>query len=224
MKKLLLGILSAAALFPAPVLSDHYTPYTVSALGCMKLGDCKDGVYKVTEADDLDKFGDLYLSQAERAEAEGLIKVLEDLNVDVYISESQYFPTSMVAVYYTDINTIFLNGDRSRIPTTILESLRHEGWHTVQDCMAGSIENTFMAVIFTDEQIPNKYKMLAQYRYGRSPMTARAVPWEKGAIYAGATPNLTLDTLKTCKEGPLWESIKPTPLTMKWLTKEGYIK
>jgi hypothetical protein len=224
MKKLLLGILSAAALFPAPVLSDHYTPYTVSALGCMKLGDCKDGVYKVSKADDLEKFGDLYLSQAERAEAEGLIEVLEDLNVDVYISEPQYFPTSMVAVYYTDINTIFLNGDRSRIPTTILESLRHEGWHTVQDCMAGSIENTFMAVIFTDEQIPNKYKMLAQYRYGRSLMTAKAVPWEKGAIYAGATPNLTLDTLKTCKEGPLWESIKPTPLTMKWLTKEGYIK
>ena len=222
MKKLLLGILSAAALLPAPVLSDHYTPYTVSALGCMKLGDCKDGVYKVSKADDLEKFGDLYLSQAERAEAEGLIEVLEDLNVDVYISEPQYFPTSMVAVYY--INTIFLNGDRSRIPTTILESLRHEGWHTVQDCMAGSIENTFMAVIFTDEQIPNKYKMLAQYRYGRSIMTAKAVPWEKGAIYAGATPNLTLDTLKTCNEGPLWESIKPTPLTMKWLTKEGYIK
>ena len=137
MKKLLLGILSAAALFPAPVLSDHYTPYTVSALGCMKLGDCKDGVYKVSKADDLETFGDLYLTQAERAEAEGLVEVLEDLNVDVYIAESQYFPTSMVAVYYTDINTIFLNGERTNIPTTILQSLRHEGWHGVSHSEKG---------------------------------------------------------------------------------------
>jgi hypothetical protein len=223
MKKLLLGLLSAAALFPTPALSSDYTPYSISALGCMKLGECTDGVFKVSSVDHLETFDDLHLTDEQRAEADDLIQVLGNLKVEVFIAEPKYFPGGMLAVYYTDSNTIYLNANRTAVPTTILQSLRHEGWHAVQDCIAGSIDNTFMGVIFTDDEIPEKYIQIAQYRYGRFRNTAKAVPWEQGAIYAGDTPNLTLDTLRKCNEGPLWESIKPTPLTLKWLIKEGYM-
>ena len=80
-----------------------------------------------------------------------------------------------------------------------------------------------MAVIFQDDEIPEKYKRIAEIRYGRFRNTAKAVPWEKGAIYAGNTPGLSLKTLKVCKDGRMWETIEPTPLTKKWLVKEGYI-
>ena len=80
--------------------------------------------------------------------------------------------------------------------------------------MAGSIENTFMAVIFQDDEIPEKYKRIAQIRYGRFRHTAHAVPWEQGAIYAGDTVDLTLNTLQACANGPLWEAIEPTPMTI----------
>ncbi len=223
MKSLFLGLLSAAALFPAPVLSETYTPYTASALGCMKLGECIDGVFKVFVGDHLEIFGDLNWSEQERTEADDLIQVLEDIDVRVYIAEPKYFPRSMLAVYYTDINTIFLNGDRDAVPTSILQSLRHEAWHTAQDCMAGTVKNTFMAVIFQDDEIPEKYNRIAEMRYGRFRNTAHAVPWEKGAIYAGDTPGLSLKTLKICKQGRMWETIEPTPLTKKWLVNEGYM-
>ena len=224
MKKLLLGLLSAAALFPAPALSQNWVPYTASALGCMKLQECIDGVFQVFHGDQLEIFGDLDWSDQEKEEANDIIQVLDSLNVDVYIAEPKYFLRGMMAVYYTDVNTIFINSDRRASPTTILESLRHEGWHTVQDCMAGSIDNTFMAVVFDDHEVPEKYRRLAQIRYGRFMHTAKALPWEQGAIYAGYTPDLTLDTLNLCAAGSLWEAIEPTPLTMEWLVKEGYIK
>ena len=223
MKKLFLGLLSAAALFPAPALSLNWVPYTPSALGCMKLGECTEGVYPVLQSSDLETFGELTWTDDEQVEADGIIQVLNELNVDVYIAEAKYFPRGMLAVYYTDINAIYLNSDRRAVPTTIMQSLRHEGWHTVQDCMAGGIDNTFMAVIFDDDEIPQKYRHLANIRYGRSPWTAKAIPWEQGAIYAGDTADLTLDTLQACANGPLWEAIEPTPMTMEWLVKEGYL-
>ena len=223
MKKLLLGLLSAAALLPTPALSQNWVPYTASALGCMKLGECTDGVFTVSSGDDLEIFGDLDWSNQEKQEADGIVQVLNSLNVDVYIAEPKYFVRGMLAVYYTDINTVFINSDRRAAPTTILESLRHEGWHTVQDCMAGGIDNTFMAVVFDDHEVPEKYRRLAEIRYGRFMHTAKAVPWEQGAIYAGYTPNLTLETLELCAAGPLWETVEPTPLTMEWLVKEGYL-
>ena len=224
MKKLLLGLLSAAALLPAPVLSQNWVPYTLSALGCMKVGDCTEGVYKVSRASDLELFGATNWKPDERKEAEDLIEVLAALNVDIYIAEPKYFQRSMLAVYYTDDNTIYLNGERDSVPTTILESLRHEGWHTAQDCMAGSIDNTFMAVIYQKKDIPEKYTHIAKMRYGRFKDMAMAVPWEIGAIYAGETPGLTVSVLNACKNGPLWETIEPTPMTREWLVKEGYIK
>ena len=94
MKNLFLGLLSAAALFPAPALSETYTPYTASALGCMKLGECIDGVFKVFVGDHLEIFGDLNWSEQERREADDLIQVLEDIDVTVYIAEPKYFPRS----------------------------------------------------------------------------------------------------------------------------------
>ena len=223
MKKLLLGLLSAAALFPAPALSENWVPYTASALGCMKLKECTKGVFQVFNSNDLEVFGTLEWNPKEQKEADGIIQALDAVDVEVYIAEPKYFTRGMLAVYYTDINTIFINADRRSVPTTILESLRHEGWHTVQDCMAGGIDNTFMAVIFDDHEVPEKYRRLAEIRYGRFMHTAKAVPWEQGAIYAGYTPDLTLDTLELCAAGPLWEAIEPTPLTMEWLVKEGYL-
>jgi len=50
------------------------------------------------------------------------------------------------------------------------------------------------------------------------------VPWEAEAKWAGMTEGMTAKALEVCAAGNMWEVYEPTPLTEKWLRKEGYIK
>ena len=35
--------------------------------------------------------------------------------------------------------------------------MRHEGWHAAQDCMAGTIENSMIAIIMNEEDVPEMW-------------------------------------------------------------------
>ena len=96
--------------------------------------------------------------------------------------------------------------------------MRHEGWHAAQDCMAGSIKNSMIAIIRPEEDIPMLYREMAERSY-----PASAVPWEAEAGWAGRTENVTMEALESCARGTMWTDYEPTPLTRKWLIENKYI-
>ena len=105
-------------------------------------------------------------------------------------------------------------------PGTLMSVMRHEGWHAAQDCMAGTINNSMMAIIHPEEDVPGLWREMVERTYAN-----HAVPWEAEAFWAGHTANMTKDALEACASStPMWDIYPPTPLTKKWLKEEGYIK
>ena len=101
----------------------------------------------------------------------------------------------------------------------LMSVMRHEGWHAAQDCMAGTIDNSMIAIILPEEEIPVIWRVMAERTYPES-----AVPWEAEAGWAGRTDDVTAKALEACAEGNMWETYSPTPLTRKWLVENGFIK
>ena len=97
--------------------------------------------------------------------------------------------------------------------------MRHEGWHAAQDCMAGTIDNSLIAIIKPEEDVPDLWRNIAKNTYPKS-----SLPWEAEALWAGKTKNMTMMALKACANGNMWEVYKPTPLTRKWLKENNYLK
>jgi len=98
--------------------------------------------------------------------------------------------------------------------------MRHEGWHAAQDCMAGTIENNFIAIIHDQEKVPEMYQAIVKSAYMSQP---KAIPWEKEAYWAGHTEGMTASALKSCAAGTMWTDYEPTPMTREWLVEKGYI-
>ena len=96
--------------------------------------------------------------------------------------------------------------------------MRHEGWHAVQDCMAGSINNSLIAIVFPESIVPEYMQRMTEDTY------SKGVIWEKEAKWAGYQPDLTLQALKVCRDGVMWETYEPTPLTRQFLLEEGFIE
>ena len=94
-------------------------------------------------------------------------------------------------------------------PNVLMSVMRHEGWHAAQDCMAGTIDNSMIAIIKPE---------MVERTYPKS-----AVPWEAEATWAGKTEGMTSNALAACADGNMWEVYEPTPLTREYLVKEGYI-
>ena len=156
-------------------------------------------------------------------EFNNLVKVLNEVGVNVYITPMHYFLIGTKGVYYTEGNNIFLNSDLLERSSTLISTMRHEGWHTAQDCMAGDIKNRFIAVIFDEEKIPKYLRSMTEKTYsGRG--QKNSIPWEQEAYWAGYTQGMTQDALKACAAGQMWTKYSPTPLTLEWLVKEGYMK
>ena len=99
--------------------------------------------------------------------------------------------------------------------------MRHEGWHAAQDCMAGTINNNFIAIIHNQEEVPKMYQAIAKSAYASQP---HAIPWEKEAYWAGHTEGMTQAALESCAAGTMWTDYEPTPMTREWLEENGYIK
>ena len=110
------------------------------------------------------------------------------MGVKVFLAHDKYFTRGIAGTYHAQINNFYLNDSYSDDPYQLLKTLRHEAWHAAQDAMAGTIENTMLAVILDDTTIPQHVRLMVEVAY---PPSAR--PWEQEAKWAGETKNMTLD-------------------------------
>jgi ribosomal protein L39E len=194
--------------------------YSLAAMGCMILRECTEGVEQFTP-------DSAFLSGKEfdnfRTEIKSILVALNKLDVPVYIGPSRYFTPRTIGLYKPEYNRFFINESLIQDPREFLGTLRHEGWHTVQDCMGGGLKTAFMAQVHQDSEIPAWVMKMTKLSY-ESMGQSRAVPWEADANWAEEQANVTAQKLEMCAKGPLWEQIRPTPLTMEWLIGCGWMK
>jgi len=194
--------------------------YTMDAMGCLILGECTDGVVEIKNDKDIANYYKKYpMSPSIAKEFNELVTASNAIGVKVYLAPSKYFPPGHRGVYHTVSNNFYLNDALVGRYSTLMSVMRHEGWHAAQDCMAGSIENSMIAIIMPEEKVPSIWREMVEKTYPKS-----AVPWEAEAAWAGRTEGMTLKALKSCAAGTMWTDYTPTPLTRKWLQENGFIK
>ena len=103
-------------------------------------------------------------------------------------------------------------------PGTLMSVMRHEGWHAAQDCMAGTIDNSMIAIIMPEDSVPEIWQELVKRTYPEA-----SQPWEKEATWAGKTEGMTEKALASCAAGTMWTDYEPTPLTREWLVENNYL-
>jgi hypothetical protein len=197
-----------------PVVKD----YSISAMGCMILLDCYEGIEKISPDKD---FGERFIIFKD--EIKRILTGLDRLGIEIYLANEKYFTRGTIGLYKPDYNRLFISKALLDDPREFLGTVRHEGWHTVQDCMGGGIETAFMAQVHQDSEIPDWLRKMVERTYSFAGM-GRAVPWEVDANWAEEQSNVTAEKLEMCAKGPLWEQIKPTPLTKEWLIGCGFMK
>ena len=208
---------------PALANEDKITKgyFTMDAMGCMLLRECTDGVDKVesiaTIADEYSDSDYTYVAD----EFNTMLVALEQVGVGVFLADAKYFPVGHRGVYHTVSNNFFLNRSFMHRPHVLMSVMRHEGWHAAQDCMAGTIENSMIAIILPEEDVPEMWQEMARRTYA---LTPHAIPWEKEAMWAVKTENMTMKALQSCAAGTMWNDYEPTPMTREWLVENGFIK
>ena len=193
--------------------------HTMDSMGCMILRECKDGVHQVESiasiaAEYPDSDFDVVAN-----EFNAMLVALNQIGVGVFLADSKYFPVGHRGVYHTVSNNFFLNKAFMHRPSTLMAVMRHEGWHVAQDCMAGSIKNSMIAIIMNEEDVPKYWANIAKKTYMSS-----SLPWEREAMWAGHTEGMTQKALQACAAGEMWKVYKPTPMTAEWLKENGFIK
>ena len=220
MKKLFLALLLAAT--PAFAGEDKITKgyNSMDAMGCMLVRECTKDVEEVHSLLDISSEYDNTEEFTPHAfEFNQMLTALHQVDVKVFLADQRYFPVGHRGVYHTVSNNFYLNRDYMHRPNVLMSVMRHEGWHAAQDCMAGSIGNSLIAIIKPEEDVPMIWREMAERTY-----PAEAVPWEAEAGWAGRTEDMTAKALKACADGNMWEVYEPTPLTKKWLKENDYIK
>ena len=194
--------------------------YTMDAMGCMLLRECTKDVEEVYSLLDISsQYPNTEEYTPVAQEFNNMLMSLNQIGVKVYLADERYFPKMHRGVYHTVSNNFFLNRKYMDDPGTLMSVMRHEGWHAAQDCMAGSIKNSLIAIIHNEEDVPMLWRTLAERTYPKS-----AVPWEAEAGWAGRTEGMTMKALQSCAAGTMWTDYELTPLTRKWLEEEGFIK
>jgi len=223
MKNIIMSLLAVVAAIAIPVQAepiteeDYNTPH---AMGCMLLGECTDDVVKVYSMLDIsNKYANTEEFTGVTGEFHNILHSLNQVGVNVFLADEKYFPKGHRGVYHTVSNNFFLNKDHMGDPGILMMVMRHEGWHAAQDCMAGTIDNSLIAIIKPEDEVPMIWRVLAERTYPES-----AVPWEAEAQWAGRTENMTMNALAACAGGKMWEVYEPTALTRKYLVDFGYIK
>ena len=211
--------LVAAVSFGSPVLAEPTKGfYTMDSMGCMILRECTDNVRRITSIKDIQNNYPNSDYSAIAVEFDSMLVSLDKIGVMVFLADEKYFPVGHRGVYHTVSNNFYLNDAYMRRQGVLMSVLRHEGWHAAQDCMAGSIDNSLIAIIKPEEEVPKLWREMVERSYPKS-----AVPWEAEATWAGKTEGMTEKALAACATGKMWEVYEPTPLTRKYLVEEGYI-
>ena len=221
MLKNLIKSLTALMFLASPALAEGKITkgfYTMDAMGCMLVRECTKDVQRIKSIDTIanahpDSDYSIIADEFRR-----MLIALEHVGVKVFLADEKYFPAGHRGVYHTVGNNFFLNKTYMRRPGTLMSVMRHEGWHAAQDCMAGSIKNSMIAIIHDEEDVPMLFRVMAERTY-----PANAVPWEAEAGWAGRTEMMTMEALESCARGTMWTDYEITPLTRKWLVEEGYI-
>ena len=222
MRKIILAMFAAVSLGTPVFAEDSKITkgyYTMDAMGCMLLRECTKDVQRV---ESIATIADVYPDSDFDIIADEFNRMLVALNhvgVKVFLAHEKYFPVSHRGVYHTVGNNFFLNKTYMSRPGTLMSVMRHEGWHAAQDCMAGSIKNSMIAIIKPEEEVPMLWQELVKRTY---PPQSR--PWEAEATWAGKTENMTMEALESCARGTMWTDYEPTPMTLEWLKEEGFIK
>ena len=214
----LLGALHGGTV--APVAAEPTKGYySMDAMGCMLLKECTDDVNQVHSIDDFiaaypEADWDIVADEFNR-----IMVSFKKIGVNVYLANPKYFPVGHRGVYHTVSNHFYLNKRFVHRPHVLMSVVRHEGWHAAQDCMGGTIKNTIIAIIKPENEVPQIWQNLVERTYPKA-----AWPWEKEATWAGKTEGMTMQALKACANGPMWNVYEPTPLTKEYLVNEGFIK
>jgi hypothetical protein len=190
----------------------------MDAMGCMLLRECTDGVDKIESiATIVDEYPNTNFDSV-ADEFNTMLVALEQVGVGVFLADQKYFPKEHRGVYHTVGNNFFLNKNYMDSTNYLMQVMRHEGWHAAQDCMAGTIDNSLIAIIMPEDSVPIIWRVMAERTYPNN-----VVPWEAEAGWAGRTEHMTMKALQACAAGEMWNVYSPTPLTRKYLIKEGYI-
>ncbi len=212
---------AAALTFCAPAIANPNVKgwKTMDSMGCMLLRECTEDVIPIKNIKDLEDHFPSYDYSYVRDEFNEIVSVMDRIGIGVFLADHKYFPAMHRGVYHTVGNNFFLNSIYMNDPAVLMSVIRHEGWHAAQDCMAGTIDNSMIAVILDEDKIPFIWKEMAERTYPPS-----AVPWEQEAAWAGRTEGMTLKALQACADGPMWEAYEPTPLTRQYLVDKGYLR
>ena len=221
MRKFIAGMLAAVSI-GTPVFADDSKItkgyYSMDAMGCMILRECTKDVQRVKSIStiaDAHPNSDYSIITDEFSR---MLTALDKVGVKVFLADERYFPVGHRGVYHTVSNNFYLNKTHMRRPGVLMSVMRHEGWHAAQDCMAGSIKNSMIAIIMPEEAVPTLWREVVERTYPKS-----AVPWEAEATWAGKTEGMTMEALESCANGTMWTDYEPTPLTRKWLQENGHL-
>ncbi len=220
MQKWILSLLLLASPVMAdPIKENDY--YTNHSMGCMLLQECTDDVKEITTLLDISSnYSNTASFTPVSNEFNRMLTSLNRVGVKVFLADEKYFPVGHRGVYHTVSNNFYLNKTFMGRPGTLMSVMRHEGWHAAQDCMAGTIDNSLIAIILPEDQVPPMYQNIVKRTYMLQP---GAIPWEKEAYWAGHTEGMTMAALDACAAGEMWNVYTPTPLTREYLVKEGYL-
>ena len=192
---------------------------TMDAMGCMLLRECTKDVEEVYSLLDISsQYPNTEEYTPVAQEFNNMLMSLNQIGVKVFLADERYFPAMHRGVYHTVSNNFYLNKKFMDDPATLMMVMRHEGWHAAQDCMAGTIDNSMIAIILPEGDVPMLWRVMVERTY-----PASAVPWEAEAQWAGRTEKMTMEALQSCAAGTMWTDYEITPLTRKWLIEEGYL-
>ena len=194
---------------------------TMDAMGCMLVRECTNDVNEVHSLLDISsQYEDPERYTSVAYEFNTMLMAMHQVGIKVYLADQRYFPVMHRGVYHTVSNNVYLNKKYMDEPHILMQLMRHEGWHAAQDCMAGTIDNNFIAIIKPEKDVPKIWQAIAKDTYKSQP---HAIPWEKEAYWAGHTEGMTAAALKSCAAGTMWTDYEPTPMTREWLVENNFI-
>ena len=207
--------LAPAAKADEPNIQNWKTP---NSMGCMMVRACKDQTELITSWKDLGSGYNKY-----EYELSTIFDAINKIGIKVYLAADKYFTPNTRGLYNVKGNNLFINRKYLDDNQMVVEVIRHEGWHAVQDCMAGSVNNNMTAIVWPQEKIPSWVREGAKSDYADAPVS---IPYEAEARWAAHSNYETADGLKTCANPTvkMWERYPPTRSTGAWLMKNGYLR
>ena len=165
----------ASLMLATPALAEPTKGYyTMDAMGCMLVRECTKDVKEVFSMLDISsEYENMEAFTGVTQEFNNMLMTLQQIGVKVFLADEKYFPVGHRGVYHTVSNNFYLNKAYMGRPSTLMSVMRHEGWHAAQDCMAGSIKNSLVAIIMPEEKVPALWREMTERTYPKS-----AVPWD----------------------------------------------